>query len=139
MCCDFPDLLNTQECRLGTLRQIDPHIVEKQDSLGPRKSLKHLSTQTKLQGTQSNLPKIHTILFCWTISIHSPLVTLDPKGTYSTHAYLLRPARSTSESRHSLYVNVMYVIKISKSFTNNFKIIYKQFQNHFVEPPKPRL
>ena len=45
---------------------------------------------------------------------------------------LLRPARSASEWCHSLYANEMHVI-------HNFKIIYKQFQNHFVEPPKPRL
>ena len=45
---------------------------------------------------------------------------------------LLRPTRFASESYHPLCANEMHVI-------HNFKIIYKQFQNRFVEPPKPRL
>ena len=68
--------------------------------------------------------------FDGTISIHSPLATLDPKGTYTTHVCPIKTHKI--RVRVILYANAMHVI-------NNFEIIYKQFQNHFVEPPKPRL
>ena len=65
------------------------------------------------------LATIHTNGAIWATS----QVTSNPRVACTIHAYLLRPTRSASKSRHPLNANAMH-------FTNNFK-------NHFIEPPKP--
>ena len=64
-----------------------------------------------------------------------PLVLLNPKRS-CIHVSPIKTSKIRIRVTSALYANAMHVI-------NNIKILQKKnfffFQNHFVEPPKPRL